>query len=235
MAETRFDLHAMRYGDIIRADLEGTEYDGAQCSECPSNHRCCDLIVVGTPAEAAGILQWLSLNSKDVAAVARAVQFRVTILQEHFRKYRKDIAKGIDAWFDKKLKCVFYDKVEKKCSIYPVRPVACSRAYGAGDCLKDGIKSMPESKEVLTARAARFKIHPDLQQNVAEITSLVAQMSLDLNSKVEVDNAFFNSDPLKLTDEQVIFGLGSQTRNPVSLEALNGRSIRPRHPVSDQG
>lgn len=243
--EPRFDQHMMRYGELISTDLReasDSPYTEAQCGDCPYGHRCCELVVMATPAEAAGILQWLSLNAEDVAAVARAVQLRASVLGEHFKKFGKDQAAAIAAWYQKGLKCVFYD-VEARdgeggCSIYPVRPMACRRVFGDGDCESDekrGIHSAPDQPRVLTARVSRFKIHPDPQQNVAELTSVVAHMATS-REEMYVDHEFFTRDPATLTDDQVIFGLaGAPTPNPVALEVPDGSPIRPVGPGSEPG
>ena len=58
MTGPRFDLHAMRYGRIVSNDLP-SPYSEAQCAACAYGHRCCDMVILVTPAEVAGILQWL--------------------------------------------------------------------------------------------------------------------------------------------------------------------------------
>ena len=226
-AEPRFDLHAIRYGEVFSADMENEGYTESQCGECPHEHRCCDLIVMSTPAEAAGILQWLSKNSPDVMGISRAVSFRAGVIADHFKKFGKD---AINTWFGKRMKCIFYDKEKSACSIYPVRPLACRRVYGAGNCdnigTKDpaGMKVIMENPAVLTARVARFKIHADMNQNLAELTSLVAVMA-SFTGEMDVNNEFFEKDPAELTDDQVIFGLnGAPTPNPVALETNHGRT-----------
>ncbi len=223
--EMRFDLHAMRYGEVFSADMESAGYTEDQCGECPHEHRCCDLIVKATPAEAAGILQWIPENHPDKVGIIRAVSFRAGIISDHFKKFGKD---AINTWFGKRMKCVFYDKEKKACSIYPVRPLACRRVYGAGNCDNMGTKDPPgfkvimETPQVLTSRVARFKIHPDLNQNLAELTSLVA--ILPTMKEVSVDQEFYKKDPVELTDDQVIFGLaGAPIQNPLAQEADNGR------------
>jgi len=224
MSEIRFDLHAARYGEIVTADLPGAIYHERQCSACPHEHRCCDLVVMATPAEAAGILQWLARNARDVGTIARAVQFRASVLGEHFKKFKRDQAAAIADWYNRRIKCVFYDPDTRRCSIYPVRPVACRRAFGEGDC-KDGagIKAALDTAEVLTARVSRYKIHPDPQQNVAELTSLVSHMATHQGPHY-IDEPFYLRNPAELSDDQVIYGLtGAPIRNPVALETNHGR------------
>jgi len=230
VSEIRFDLHAMRYGEIVSADMEGTAYTEEQCAECQYEHRCCELIITSTPAEVAGILQWLSLNSKDVMGISRAIQFRASVLQEHFKKFPGDLKAAIVAWAGKGMKCIFYDNEAKQCSIYPVRPIPCRRMYGQADCRDDnghGMRSSPDTKEVITARVARFKLHQDMNSNIAEMTTLLANMAISTD-QVYVDHEFYSKDPATMTEDQVIFGLaGAPIRNPVALEVDNGRSIRP--------
>ena len=236
MNELHFDLHAARYGEVISADLEGTPYTEGQCSACPHEHRCCDLIVLSTPAEAAGILQWLSRNATDVSAMARVLQLRAEVLAQHFKKFGKNTGAAIEAWFARRIKCVFYDTATRRCGIYPVRPVACRRVYGNGGCADGGgIKGAPDTPEVLTARVARFKIHPELQQNVAELTSLVANMATS-SAGMQVDSEFYSKDPAMLSDEQIIFGLaGAPIPNPVALETNHGRPRGSGHPGLEPG
>ncbi len=227
--EPRFDLHAIRYGEVFSADMEATGYSEENCAECAYGHRCCEQIVSGTPAEAAGILQWLSKNSPDVMETGRAVTFRASILRDHFKKFVGKVGDptgaAISHWYAKRLKCVFYDGEEKTCSIYPVRPLACRRVFGA----ENGMGVVAETKEGLTARVARFKVHQDLNSNISEITALVAMMATS-QAEMYVDNDFFTTDPATLTDDQVIFGLaGAPTPNPVKLdmEDNHGNARRP--------
>ena len=222
MSGIRFDLHAMRYGEIVSADMEGTPYTEEQCAECQYEHRCCESIVTTTPAEVAGILQWLSLNARNIMETARIIQFRASVLREHFKRFSGDPKAAIAAWAAKRMKCIFYDKEAKQCSIYPVRPIPCRRMYGGADC-----RVMPETKEVITARVARYKVHQDMNNNIAEMTSLLAVMVVSTN-QVFVDNEFYSTDPATLDEDQIIFGLaGAPIRNPVALEDNHDRPISP--------
>lgn len=221
MTEMRFDLHAIRYGEVISTDIKTTHYNEDQCVECPHEHLCCDQVVVATPMEAAGILQWLSRNLKDVPASARAIQLRGRIMVEHFKNYPKP-SDAIAGWFAKRIKCVFYDTESRRCEIYPVRPAACRGVFGVGDCEGDeknkGIQTLLPPPEVLSARVERYKIHPEANNNLTELASLVALMMVSREPQY-VDQKFFAHDPADLSEEQVIFGLiGAPIKNPVALE-----------------
>ena len=238
MTGPRFDLHAMRYGRIVSNDLP-SPYSEAQCAACAYGHRCCDMVILVTPAEVAGILQWLEATLKgNVMGLIRTIKLRASVLREHFNafgalgKVMDHTQQGaLDAWFAKGLKCVFYDKDRKRCGIYPVRPLACRKTYGSGLCSNgDGVKGFRESDEVTLERVRRYYFHPKPAYNLVELTTLVEKM-LQPDFKAWIDLDFFSLNPDALTDREMMFGPGKPIAEKPAAEPPPWPFPAPQRPL----
>ncbi len=205
------------YGEIVTRDLKlGGAYDESQCNACPHGHRCCDLSVTCTPYEALGIIGYLvqkfGAGAKDILD---RVAMRAKVMYDHMQGF-KNVNEALDAWYKKKLRCVFYDHDGKKCSIYPVRPVTCRSAYGKGDCETDGVRTLDEDPDLFMVRAKRVEIPLMQGQGADEMNKMIT----NLRNKVRVqvspeDKGLMNTDPALLTEEQLLWGYKGAPFNPI--------------------
>lgn len=218
-----------RYGDIYSTELKlDADYTEAQCGACPHEHRCCDLGVTISPYEALGIMSWLKIHKPDWTAILDRVKMRAEAMVAFFRDSKlTSIQECLGAWYERRIKCVFYDVRNKQCSIYPVRPMVCRKAFGVGDCNVDGVKTIREHEGLLIVRRLRVRI-AQLQErgiSMAEMCSMITLLRQPgtVTMVDEQDRAFFRTEPLLLSDEQILWGFGARpVDNPVSEEA-NGR------------
>ncbi|MCH8314177.1 MAG: YkgJ family cysteine cluster protein [Nitrospinae bacterium] len=191
-----------RYGRIMSNALAlDPEYSEEQCGECAYGHACCDLLVTVTPYEALGIMSWLRANVPGWREVLERVKLRAESMRDiavdKEGKPRFETAdKFAAAWRERKVKCVFYDNKARDgaggCSIYPVRPVNCRKAFGRGDCADDdedanGIKAMAEDPALYENRAHRVRIRQleAYGQNSGEMCSLITMMRDPAVSPIE--------------------------------------------------
>lgn len=221
----------LRYGGIISEALAfEPNYSEDQCGECPYDHRCCGLMVAITPYEALGIMSWLKVHRKDWRDVFALVKMRAEVFKEFFQREPgeefKTLGEGLQAWADKKLKCVFYDHGKKECSIYPIRPTACRKAYGKGDCSDEagtGISTAIEDEEVFASRALRVRVGQliDIGQHALEMCSLITMLQ-EPDARLMVDppnQTMLTTEALFLTDEQLLWGVGPRrVENPMLEE-----------------
>jgi Fe-S-cluster containining protein len=209
------------YGGILTEDLKlGGIYDESQCGACPHQHRCCDMIVTLTPYEALGIVGYL-IQKFGIAAkdILDRVSMRAKTLYEHRLQFKNSTA-AIDAWFAKKLKCVFYDNVNRCCSIYPVRPVNCRQAFGKGDCNSGGVQSMEENRAVSMARALRVRVPEMVAVGVGaeEMTTLISNLRNKTTQLVSSpqDRGLLQTEPALLSRDQLLWGYdGPPSDNPI--------------------
>lgn len=224
----RFDLHAIRYGEYISNDLKQmSAYTEKQCSACVYDHKCCNMIVQVTPAEVAGILQWLETKlGGNVMGLVASIRLRSTMLREHFKKFEpKHQALAVSSWFAKGIKCVFYDKDQKKCGIYQVRPLRCRMTFGAGDCSNgDAIRTIAEADRVTQVRVERYMIHPQPKRNLMELTTAIEVMcQTGSNAYIALD--YFREDPKNIDPKLMLFGIdGDEAPRLTTKEISYGHS-----------
>jgi len=222
MNSDRMARHAVNFGEGHSRELAlagpGT-YTEAQCGECPHGHRCCDLIVGISPFEALGILHWLRNrhSQEEFQAIMGLVKMRADALADFMSNYADD-AGGIggaeytqacEDWYARQIKCVFYDKQKKCCSIYEVRPLACRKAFGEGDCLNaSGIKTAavhPHAEEYRLTRVKITKGPPQEQQR--EMTALLHYLAggapLGMS---EAERAMLETEPELVPPEKRLWG-----------------------------
>jgi Fe-S-cluster containining protein len=225
-----------RYGRIISENLAlDAVYNEKQCRECTHGHRCCDLMVTITPYEALGIMSWLKANVDDWRGQLELVKMRAESMREFIadkegKTYFETPEEMIAAWYQRGFKCVFYDLKARNgagsCSIYPVRPVNCRKAFGKGDCENDkasGIASMAEDPALYETRANRVKIRQleAFGQDKAEMCSLITMLrNPDVTLVSEpVHQKLMETQTETLTDDQVLWGLGARPmENPWNEE-----------------
>lgn len=218
------------YGAALRLD---PAYDEAQCSECPHDHSCCDLAVSITPYEGLGILSWLKMHAPDWQGVLERVRMRAAVWRDFFQHGEfGDLEAAFGAWFKRGLRCVFYDRAARRCSIYPVRPLACRKAFGQGDCgdgAASGVKSVQENPQLMAVRAARVRVGQlqAIGQTRGELCSMIALL-LTPNVLLRVDErdqALFQTEPMLLSDEALLWGMEARPAvNPAAEEIPHGNS-----------
>lgn len=213
------------YGEALSFTLKlgAGGYDESQCSACPHEHRCCNLLVSVTPYEAIGIITWLKTHLPDeVKAILDRVKMRSEAMMDYIVAGKfENLPALADAWYARGIKCAFYDQKESRCSIYPVRPVACRTAYGRGDCGVDGIKTVEEDGDLRRRREGRVRLanlsQAGYQQGelCAVVTTLrTTTQGLDIAPR---DQALLQMEPAQLTQEQLLWGLdGPPVANPLA-------------------
>ena len=214
-----------RYGSIVSVHLAlDPDYSEAQCDFCEYGHRCCDLIVSVTTYEALGIMSWIRANRKDWKALLSLVKMRAKVLfefehQKNGKPKHKNRMEMLDAWAARRIKCPFYDfKVRGGvggCSVYPVRPMNCRKAFGKGDCGDEkasGIDSMREDPAMAQIRASRVTIRQLGGIGALEMCAMITLLrgpGVLLQSEPE-DNKLMQIQQELLTDAQILWGLASR-------------------------
>lgn len=222
----RLARQVARYGKILSDALAlDPDYQGEACSECAYDHTCCDLFVSITPYEALGIMSWLKVNDPDWTTTLGLVKMRASALQEFIfdkegKPYFETPEKMLTAWWERKIKCPFYSSTardgEGGCLIYPVRPVACRKAFSKGDCggeKANGIDTMSEDPHLNAARLNRVRVR-QLEalggQKTGEMCALITMLRSPDALIISEDPAIMDAEPETLTDHQVLFGLAAQ-------------------------
>jgi Fe-S-cluster containining protein len=224
--------HLERYGAILGEALKlDPVYTETQCGECPHMHRCCDLVVSLTPYEALGIMSWLKVHVADWLGVLERVKMRADTLQAFFvdGKFKTPHA-ALKAWFYRGIKCVFYDTTAKRCSIYPVRPVACRKAFGKGDCGDEnasGVHAMREDDALRMVRSSRVQVESlrAIGRHDGEMCSMITMLRTNPSIGVdEKDQMLMLTNPVLLSDEDLLWGMGIRSMDNPMLETSNGSS-----------
>lgn len=232
MNSERIAGHAKAYGqehsDMLA--MAGTDvYDETQCRECPHEHTCCDLMVACGPFEAFGIIHWLKSEKPDsFVGILQTVQMRADLTAGFLESYATDGVlgqearrKSCDDWYSKRLKCIFYDHRSKNCSIYPVRPMACRRDFGRGDCTAGFRSSAAATPEVEDYRLSRIKITPGgaLEQSV-ELATLISYLAKGAKIGISPkEQELLNTPPELLSTDQRMWGARGA---PIQLPNLTG-------------
>ena len=216
-----------RYGLIVSNELAvDSIYDETPCDECAYDHRCCDLMVTVTPYEALGIISWLKANKIDWRVALGVVGMRANVLREFSADEKgkprfENTADMVAAWSARKVKCALYDVNARDgkvgCSIYPVRPVNCRKAFGKGDCGDEklsGIQAMDEDSALFVSRSQRVRVRQleAMGQQTGELCSLITMLrSPDVQIIAEpADQKLMHTEPETLTDDQILWGLGAR-------------------------
>lgn len=217
--------HVERYGEILTTALKLGEggYDENQCRACPHEHRCCSMLVSLSPFEAIGIITWLKVNLPGEAkAILDRVKMRAEAMLEFIKTSKPgNIAKLAETWYARNIKCVFYDQAHKRCSIYPVRPVACRMAYGRGDCTLDGVRTVEEDEPLRMRREHRVRLAhlsaAGFGQGELCATITMLRTTTQGLTMAPQDQHLLATDPALLPDDVILWGLdGPPVENPVA-------------------
>lgn len=208
-------------GAVGRALRMDTGYTERQCAACPYEHHCCTLPVWITPFEASAIFFYLNQLTGLKTTGWKAAIFKRA---EEFREASKG-KDGVDAdhkWFAQGKHCVFYDKAQRKCSIYEARPMACRLLYSTANCKPLGhwnrVEFAPESTLVLMRRLIELMVVKPgsmLQDNCTEMSTMLERL---LKNPGEVAMSTLGPDSYLgmlrragqgevIPDEELLFGL----------------------------
>lgn len=203
-------------------------YDETLCRECSLEHRCCDYLVRCAPFEALGIICFLKVTHGDQGMndMLGLIKRRANEVQEHIKKYTGENGtmdkngedRMVKEWAATHSRCVFYNHEHKKCSIYPVRPIACRRAYGTGGCGDDNVTAAIAHEQAEIRRLTRIKItEGDPEEQHQEMTILITYLSAPvpiIMSKQE--QAMLDQEPTLITDEEQLWGADGPPK-PIDL------------------
>lgn len=219
-----------RYGTILGDALKlDPVYTERQCGACPHEHRCCDLVVSLTPYEALGIMSWLKVHVVDWRGVLERVKMRAEAMRAFFVDGKFETPElALKAWFYRGIKCVFYDHGSKRCSIYPVRPIACRKAFGDGDCSDSnasGVHAMREDDMLRLVRANRVQVQSlqAIGQRDGELCSMITMLRTNPGMMVsESDQALLRTSPALLLDDDLLWGKGLRPMDNPMMENPDG-------------
>lgn len=220
MNSEKMARHAEAFGEAHSKSMtfKDSYYDETQCRECPYDHACCEMIVACGPFEALGIIHYMrqAFGGEGTRARLSLIRVRAKQMQDHIKSHQdKDgnmdeeaHTRMADGWFAKGIKCVFYNSRDKRCSIYPVRPIACRRTFGTKDCREEGVSTAHPHEFAEVRRLTRIKITqgPPIEQH-RELTSLIDYLSgaVPLGmSKGEQE--LLEMEPMLLSDDDHLWG-----------------------------
>lgn len=171
-----YDNYAAAYMRIYKGE---TGYTEQQCEACPYDHTCCNMLVYVTPFEVAPILSYINANSWNVKAWKARIKARWRMVRAHMARYR-DESEASDAWYQRGIKCLFYDSADHRCMIYPVRPMACRKLYSTDDCERMKWRTALDNEPVLQARIDLMPHRlTTYQDNFLEFSTLLRSMMGD--------------------------------------------------------
>ncbi len=175
-----------RYAEAyMRQYFSETPYTEIQCGVCPFSHGCCKMLVFVTPLEVAAINNFINTRVPPhvVKRVKKVIIRRARMIRTHFAQYG-DESEGVEAWFHRDLQCIFYDKPNRECAIYEVRPLACRKLYSVRDCAKLEWSTHGDRAEVIRRRIEILPHYDRYEQNLRKMSLMLEDMMGEKQTRI---------------------------------------------------
>lgn len=213
-----FNKYADAYMRIFKTE---SDYDERQCGACPYDHNCCNMLVFTTPFEVAAINVFINrvLPPRIIKVVQKAIKRRAGAVKRHFARYG-DESEAVEAWFSRSEMCLFYNKRERKCDIYQVRPMACRKIWSVRDCGKLEWATRLDRSEVLKHRIEMLPHYDLYEENVAEMSIMLVGMMGEQYTRVGLEFRRLLDDRTTMDDLDIINPVEKKKGEGVDSELL---------------